>query len=192
MAPLPAVLRTHSLVTWSIVHRRPTAIPRPIVWGLIGHCASPVSPVAPQPFCDVWMHHRPLCWLIDGSRHWSGTASGASQRSPTPPLRAHTDDPASITSGKGTYSGEIESLECQRAKLWMRSEPATNWSRKFDNRLYVFKTSYRFKNRLTGLPVSHLTSLITLTINVLHIVLHICVYLFNGFPDFIALLPMEH
>jgi len=50
----------------SIVQRRPTAIPRPIVWGLIGHCASPVSPVAPQPFCDVWVHHRPLCWLIDG------------------------------------------------------------------------------------------------------------------------------
>jgi len=49
-----------------------TAIPRPIVLGSIGHCASPVTlPLYPRPFCDV-PGMPPPTMSIDrskGSRH---------------------------------------------------------------------------------------------------------------------------
>jgi len=117
MAPLPGVLRTHSLVTSidcpaasdgdSPAHRlgadRPLRIP-----------SLPCSP----PAVLRRLGAPPPAMLID---RW-GPGIGREQRQGPasdrlPPLRAHTDDPTSIMSGKGTYSGEIESLECQRAKL---------------------------------------------------------------------------
>ena len=127
--------------TWGRGHgdapaRRPGA-DRP--FRIPGHAPS-VGP-SPGRFATFWVRHCPLCRSIDGVLASAGNSVGSQ---PAIPLCAHIVDPTPITPVKGTYSGEIESLKSQHVKLRMRSEPPTNRSWKFDNRLYFFKTAHRF------------------------------------------------
>ena len=136
---------------WPIVQQRPTGgghgdslARRPGTdWPLrFPGCAPPVD----LPPAILRCFGRATVCYVDrsvGSPHRPGTLSGTGQRLFPPPFHAHTSDPTPITPVKGTYSGKIESLESQHAKLRMRSKPSTNQSWKFDNQLYVIKTSYR-------------------------------------------------
>jgi len=95
-----------------------TVISRPAVWGLISHCASPVT-IPPYPPAVLRRFGRATAGYVDrsqaamGSRHLlgsPGTASCPAGNRP-PSLRAPVGDPTPITPVKGTYSGEIESLD---------------------------------------------------------------------------------
>jgi len=93
----PICPRCRLIVQWRPTGRGGGAISRPVVRVPIRHCASPVAP--PDCFVTFWACHRSL---------WEWHLRPAS--CPLP-LRAPAGDLTPITSVKGTYSGEIKSLD---------------------------------------------------------------------------------
>jgi len=95
------------------------AIPRPIIWGPIGHCACPVvllpypPPAILRSFGCATAHYGDRSM---GSQHRPGTASGTGRQSP--PHLAHTGDPTLITPVKCTYSKKARvSIETREMRL---------------------------------------------------------------------------
>ena len=112
--PLPAVSRqsrAHPACDVdrlsSGVRRAEAVIPRPVVRGADGRCASPVAIPPYPPLCRFGRNtagyvDRPQAAM--GSRHRPGTAPGPAG---DPPRRRSNSDHA----GKTAYSGDIESLD---------------------------------------------------------------------------------
>ena len=114
---LPAVLRAHLPATSISSEVRQGGIPRPIIWGPIGHCASPIALPHSQPPSGLQRFGRATAHYVhrssaggDGVPASAGNSVGTGWRSPPPFVPLPAIQLRSRTQAKSRVS--IETGEC--------------------------------------------------------------------------------